>query len=48
MKLKHFLTLASLVIGGGNLWAQTDVTSTYITNAGFEGGGKEYKPFAKH
>ena len=23
MKLKHFLTLASLVIGGGSLWAQT-------------------------
>jgi len=36
MKLKHFLTLATLVIGGGNLWAQTDVTSQYITNAGFE------------
>ena len=37
MKLKHFLTLASLVIGGGSLWAQTDVTSTYLTNADFEG-----------
>jgi hypothetical protein len=37
MKLKQFLTLATLVIGGGSLWAQTDVTSTYITNADFEG-----------
>ena len=24
-------------MGGGNLWAQTDVTSTYITNADFSG-----------
>ncbi len=37
MKLKHLLTLAALTIGGGNLWAQTDVTSTYLTNADFEG-----------
>lgn len=36
MKLKHFLTLASLVIGGGSLWAQTDVTSTYLLNPSFE------------
>ncbi len=39
MKLKHLLTLAALVVGGGNLWAQTDVTSTYITNPSFESDG---------
>ena len=51
MKLKHLLTLAALTIGGGNLWAQTDVTSMYITNADFSstdgwtnysGGGSEH------
>ena len=36
MKLKSLLALAMLVAGGGSLWAQTDVTSTYITNPSFE------------
>ena len=31
-----FLTLALLVGGGNSIWAQKDVTSQYITNAGFE------------
>ena len=31
------MAIALLVSGVGNLWAQTDVTSTYITNADFEG-----------
>ena len=35
MKLKHLLTLATLAFAGST-WAQTDGTSTYITNAGFE------------
>ncbi len=36
--MKHFkllLTLLTLIMGWGNLWAQTDVTTTYITNADF-------------
>ena len=37
MKRKLLFALISLMIGGGNLWAQTDVTSTYIQNADFEG-----------
>ena len=36
MKLKHLLTIAALIAGAGTAWAQTDVTSTYITNAGFD------------
>lgn len=32
---KHLLTLLALTMGWGNLWAQTDVTTTYITNADF-------------
>lgn len=35
MKLKHLLTIAALIAGAGTAWAQTDVTSTYITNADF-------------
>ena len=39
MKLKHFLTLASLVIGGGsNLWAQTNLI------AGWDGGNDTSSP----
>ncbi len=38
-KLKLFLALAGFIVGGGNLWAQTDVTSTYITNPSFESDG---------
>ena len=38
MKRKLLFALALLLSGVCNLWAQTDVTSTYITNAGFEGG----------
>ncbi len=34
-QLKLFLTLLALTMGWGNLWAQTDVTTTYITNADF-------------
>ena len=36
--MKHFkllLTLLTLTMGWGTLWAQTDVTTTYITNADF-------------
>ena len=38
MKLKKLLTIALLGVGGmiNGAWAQTDVTSTYITNPGFE------------
>lgn len=32
-KIKLFFILASLLIGEGSLWAQTDVTSEYLTNA---------------
>ena len=38
MKLKQLLALALLVCSTG-AWAQTDVTSTYITNAGFDESG---------
>ncbi len=31
------MAIALLVSGVGNLWAQTDVTSTYLTNADFSG-----------
>lgn len=34
--LTSLLTMAILATGGGNLQAQTDVTSSYITNPGFE------------
>lgn len=35
MKLKRLLSLVAMIfaLGGGSLWAQTDVTSTYIQNA---------------
>lgn len=36
------MAIALLVSGVGNLWAQTDVTSTYITNADFEGTYSEF------
>lgn len=36
-KLKLLLASVALLFGGGiSVWAQTDVTSTYITNPGFE------------
>ena len=38
-KIKLFLAAAALMIGEGNLSAQTDVTSTYITNPSFEANG---------
>lgn len=36
MKRKLLFGLALLVCGGGNLWAQTDVTSQYFVNPSFE------------
>ena len=36
-KLKLLLAACALLLGAGQTWAQTDVTSTYLTNAGFEG-----------
>ena len=36
------MAIALLVSGVGNLWAQTDVTSDYITNADFSGDRSEY------
>lgn len=38
MKLKQLLAAALLLCSAG-AWAQTDVTSTYITNAGFDESG---------
>lgn len=38
MKLKSLLALAIALLFSASGWAQTDVTSTYITNADFEGG----------
>ena len=35
-KIKLLLATAALMLGG-SVWAQTDVTSTYLTNADFEG-----------
>ncbi len=35
-KLKLFIAACALMVGAGQTWAQTDVTSTYITNPGFE------------
>ena len=37
--LRLLVALLSLIIWGGNLYAQTDVTTTYITNASFESDG---------
>lgn len=36
MKLKHLFALAAMA-ACGTTWAQTDVTSEYLTNADFEG-----------
>ena len=39
MGIKKLLTVAALLAAGGlthSAWAQTDVTSTYLTNAGFD------------
>ena len=36
-KLKLFMAACALTLGAGQTWAQTDVTSSYITNPGFEG-----------
>ena len=41
MKRKLLFALALLISGVCNLWAQTDVTSTYITNADFSGSKSE-------
>ena len=42
-KLKLLLATCALLLGAGQTWAQTDVTSTYLTNADFEGTyDKEY------
>ncbi len=41
MGIKKLLTVAALLAAGGlthSAWAQTDVTSTYLTNADFESG----------
>ena len=35
-KLKLLLLLLTLICGSNVTWAQTDVTSTYLTNAGFD------------
>ena len=43
-KLKLLLASVALLFGGGiSVWAQTDVTSTYLTNADFEGDYSSYK-----
>lgn len=36
-KLKLFFAACALLLGSGQMWAQTDVTSTYLTNADFSG-----------
>lgn len=36
MNLKHLLTLAAFAAGTCGAWAQTDVTSTYLKNSGFD------------
>ena len=42
-KLKLLLASVALLFGGGiSVWAQTDVTSTYLTNADFEGDVTSY------
>lgn len=38
MKLRNLLALAAIAVGS-SAWAQTDVTSTYLDNAGFDDGG---------
>lgn len=35
-KLKQIVMACALLLATGQAWAQTDVTSTYITNAGFD------------
>ena len=35
MKIKKLITLAAMTVMTGSVWGQTDVTSTYITNADF-------------
>lgn len=35
MKIKKLITLAAMAVMTGNVWGQTDVTSTYIKNADF-------------
>ena len=37
MKLKSLMALAIALLCSAGAWAQTDVTSTYLTNADFEG-----------
>ena len=44
MKLKSLMALAIALLCSAGAWAQTDVTSTYITNADFEG---TYSVFVK-
>ena len=36
-KLKLLFAACALLLGAGQTWAETDVTSTYLTNADFEG-----------
>ena len=38
-KLKLLFASLALLVGSGTTWAQTDVTSTYITNPSFESDG---------
>ncbi len=42
MKKTKLLLAAAALMLGGSVWAQTDVTSTYITNANFEGEYTEH------
>lgn len=42
MKLKSLMALAIALLCSAGAWAQTDVTSTYITNADFSGERTEY------
>ena len=35
-KLKLFIAACALMVGAGQTWAQTDVTSTYLVNPSFE------------
>ena len=37
MKIKKLFALAVAMLCTAGMWAQTDVTSTYLTNADFEG-----------
>lgn len=41
-KLKLLFASLALLVGSGTAWAQTDVTSTYLTNADFEGNETSY------